>query len=348
MTTLSSSLLLALAFLATLAWECQAGSRSQVAPEAETAPRPSAHLMIWLRGQSDQLAADLERVHTVLLERAHREQVELVSRLETAPPRANLSGYGVIPTVRKDGAYRTVEPREWTYSLKPLSTGFAPDFRDAAVLAARCEAEPGLALEAAVVEFERLRKDMRRLEEHLSYHEWWQVAIAKDAKYFKERNEVIALVQQWLALRGNAEQVQQAAELRREALNRVAPFEAAGLSIVTGETGDSLMLVPVHTDIEDKSFLEQFEQAIEVEWNASIAMLAAKLRVAIRWNPIPASELYPEGVPSQDAFDLNVHLKLFPEGGMILTTGADSTHAWRGRSIPLGPNPITSRTLAHE
>src|SRR5207244_9509160 len=63
----------------------------------------------------------------------------------------------------------------------------------------------------------------------------------------------------------------------------------------------------------------------------------------------PPSTLYPEGAPARGAaIDVSAHLARFPDGALILTTGADSTHAWTGRSIALGPGPDTRHTLAHE
>ena len=38
----------------------------------------------------------------------------------------------------------------------------------------------------------------------------------------------------------------------------------------------------------------------------------------------------------------------FPAGALVLTTGAESTHAFTGRYVALGPSPVTPRVLAHE
>ena len=45
---------------------------------------------------------------------------------------------------------------------------------------------------------------------------------------------------------------------------------------------------------------------------------------------------------------MSAHLARFPAGALILTTGEDSTHAWTGHYIALGPDLVTRRTLAHE
>lgn len=38
----------------------------------------------------------------------------------------------------------------------------------------------------------------------------------------------------------------------------------------------------------------------------------------------------------------------FPAGALVLTTGAESTHAFAGAYVALGPSAVTPRVLAHE
>ena len=65
--------------------------------------------------------------------------------------------------------------------------------------------------------------------------------------------------------------------------------------------------------------------------------------------PEPSSRVSLLSVPARStAIDMKEHLARFPADALILTTGGESTHAWVGHYIALGPNPITRRTLAHE
>src|SRR5205823_3858912 len=61
------------------------------------------------------------------------------------------------------------------------------------------------------------------------------------------------------------------------------------------------------------------------------------------------SQLYSDmAVPVNGThIDVTIHLKRFPQDGVVLTTGANSTYVL-GRSILLGPHAIPRKTLVHE
>ena len=63
-----------------------------------------------------------------------------------------------------------------------------------------------------------------------------------------------------------------------------------------------------------------------------------------------AEQLYGEGVPPApgEHIDVQQHIGRFPSDGAVLTTGANSTHAYAGRSIALGPEQRTFNEIAHE
>jgi hypothetical protein len=64
---------------------------------------------------------------------------------------------------------------------------------------------------------------------------------------------------------------------------------------------------------------------------------------------VPAKQLYPDGgLPAHgEHIDVAQHIRRFPPGGAVLTTGANSTHVL-GRSINVGPHDIAPNPLAHE
>ena len=49
-----------------------------------------------------------------------------------------------------------------------------------------------------------------------------------------------------------------------------------------------------------------------------------------------------------DHLDIRAHAARFPMDGALLTTGAESTHAFVGRYVALGTGALSVRTLAHE
>ncbi|MDP6540259.1 MAG: hypothetical protein QF903_10530 [Planctomycetota bacterium] len=304
----------------------------------------------WLSGERDRLAADLATAHGGLLARACEGRPDLVERLEPTPPAPTPSGWGILPRVAADAALSTARPRERRYSLERLTTGFAGERRDAALLAGAAGAGDEDRLADQVAEFERLKERLRDLEEHLSYHEWWQEAAVEDAAAFAARNESVALTREWRRVVEAGDDPERARRLERELLARVAPFTATrGLAIEEAPDGARTLAVEVHTDIADEAFLGALVAGVDAAWNRASAMGAARLRIELTLVRRPIDELYPEGAPARGAaIDTDDHLARFGEGVLTLTTGAPSTHARVGRHILLGPGKVTPRTLAHE
>ncbi|HIG11453.1 MAG: hypothetical protein ABGY71_02980 [bacterium] len=320
-----------------------------IIPPAQQSPQPWEHTCRWMRGQAERLAADLATAHSILLERACEELPKAVERLEPTPPAPLPVGYGVLPAIKDDAALSRLTPREWVYSLEQLSLGFTADFRAGALLAGRVSAGETAPLAPLVDEFVRLRASLRNIEEHISYHEWWQVAIHKDLVYFEGRNKIVAKVRELVALPEDVGSREQAERLRLEIHAAVAPFEAADLAIVKTDSGGWQLDLALHTDIEDEGFLSDFVKSIESNWNQAEAMIARDLHIDLVFVHHGAAELYPGGPPAPEAaIEVEEHVARFPSGAMVLTTGAASTHAWRCRSILLGPVALTRRTLAHE
>lgn len=297
------------------------------------------------------MADDLGRVHAALLARARAAgEDELIERLRIEPPRPRPHGYGILPEILDDAPPESVATRRNTYSLETLSTAYARDFRDAAVLAGRAVAEPELPLEPWVDEFQRLRKRMRNLEDHLDYHARWQVEIVAHKTWFQWHNRISAQVSRMTELEQQGAAPEQAAALRNEILGRLAPFRPTpGLCLAERADGMRVLTVEVATDIEDDAFLDEVRQVVERTWSAPEAARAQRFALELRWRHIPPGKLYPAGAPVHGAaIDAADHGCRFPDEALVLTTGVESTHAWTGRSVLLGPSPISGRTLAHE
>lgn len=306
--------------------------------------------LTWLKGERDRLAKNLETAHALLLERAQRGHPDLVARLEPSPPRPMPTGYGVLPRLGENDPLATAQPRERSYSLERVSTSFVGEMRDAAMLASHAVGNGQANLEAQVTEFERLKKRLRKLEEHMSYHEWWQRAVIDDARYFAERNEVVATTRDWRRWVATGEDPERAQRMERDIIERVAPFRPTnGLAIETATDGARTLTVEVHTDVTDEVFLAAMTAGIDAAWNDAPAMRAARLRVELTLVRHAGADLYPEGVPAHaESIDAADHLARFPANTLVITTGATSTHARVGRYVLLGPAKVTPRTLAHE
>jgi hypothetical protein len=299
-----------------------------------------------LCAQRDRLVEDLASAHAVLLSQARLEQPALVPRL-SEPPTSRPHGYGIVPELREEGPEAPVTARENTYSLERLEGELANDRHDAATLVA---APAGSVLEPRVLELERLRKRLRNVEEHLDYHATWQRAIVEQPDFFADRNRLVAEMRALDSDRRRGGAPERIAERRRTLLERIAPFTPTpGLRIETREGGSQVLPVVLYTDIENDEFLEVFEHAVETHFERAPSPSAPRFSIELAIRRISPAALYPEGAPARGAaIDPSTHLARFPDGALILTTGADSTHAWTGRCIALGPGPDTRRTLAHE
>lgn len=303
-----------------------------------------------LRERAEQLTAHLATAHALLLPRAEREDPALIARLSLAPPRPRPRGYGLLPEIRADPPAAPVEPRRRSYSLRALAGVLDRDVSDSEQLVRRCRTTPPLPLEPLVGEFERVRERMRNVEEHLDYHAYWQQAVVGYGDYFAARNRLLAMAEEMQTLRRNDAEPGQVARLSREIRRQIAPFRrTAGLTLRRGDDGGRILPVRVWTDIDDRAFLEAFEQGVRAAFTDSVAARAARFTVELELRHVPAGELYPDGPPARGAaIDLDGHVARFPGGALVLTTGAASTHSFQGRAVLLGTSPLTRRTLAHE
>jgi hypothetical protein len=245
--------------------------------------------------------------------------------------------------------FQELEPRRQTYSLESLTTISAANFRDAALLRLRVAKEATAPLEHLIAEYERLQPKLKNLDSHINYHSMWQQAAIDDAEFFARQNRIHARTIEWDRSRANVEPHASAAA-RMEIAELVAPFRPIpGLHIELDGSGTRVLPVSVATDITDATFLEKFRRGVLDAFSESEAARSRRFRVALTFNRIAPASLYPDGPPEiGSAIDEGAHVARFPDGALVLTTGAKRTHARVGRYIQLGTDPTVSRSLAHE
>lgn len=273
-----------------------------------------------------------------------RRSPEWHDRLERVETKTLPRGWGRLPTVIEDAPDRALEPRERKYALAELGDWFAPDVAKAAKLVESLPAGDGPVPEASVAKLEKLQKRFRLFDEHLSYHSKWQAAVVEDAKFFRGRNELLALAREWRERReepGSEERL-------RELSDRLHRFGRIDGLVVHGMGTHWSLPITIQTDITDTEFLAAFEDAVRRYWSGATSSVDVPLELRLEFRVIEAAELY-DGEPPKlgDPIDTSAHIDRFPEG-FVLTTGAKSIFAKVGRAIVLGPAPVTPRTLAHE
>jgi hypothetical protein len=301
-----------------------------------------------LEERRDQLSSNMEGARDVLLLRAQSENPDFIARLYLERPRR--SGYQNIPPIKPNPPLASVTPRQQIYSLEKLQQRFDTNLHATFDFSEQVLVIPDQPLEPLVIEFERLRWQLRNMEKHLAYHVQWQRAAAEQVGLYAERNRIAASIGEMQTLEKNGGSADRIAALRQGVDERVATFEpTSGLAIQINGDGIRILLVTVYTDIEDEEFLKAFREGVESAFNDSEAARSQRFAVSLEIRRLTAAELYPQGAPARGtAISVKEHLARFPEGALILTTGGKGTHAWVGRNITLGPDPRTPRTLAHE
>ena len=95
--------------------------------------------------------------------------------------------------------------------------------------------------------------------------------------------------------------------------------------------------------------MQAFKAGVDEAFSQSVAARTHQFSVDLEWRLVGADALYQDGPPRYGAvIDLGAHRSRFLDCPLVLTTGAESTHALVGDRIVLGTDPESHNTLAHE
>jgi len=285
------------------------------------------------RAYRDRLA----NFYGMLREAVAREAPGLLHCLQDAPPQPVVYGYQLLPRIVRDPqAPESAPVRTFSYSW-PITQGYVDGESEKL---RRIENEFGRVAGAdfsrMIEEYQTLVANQRTIDQYVQYNRFWQRAIAMDRARFDQLTRLYEMMKS-----GDPEIGSAVAEV----LGR--PETPASVRVIRSAGGADLR-VPVYTDIEDDAFLTNARTAIENLWQADDS--GARYRVSIEFRRIPASQLYRGGnIPRRgDHLDMRAHVARFPSDGVVLTTGAETTHGFVGRYVALGPGDLSRRTLAHE
>lgn len=319
---------------------------NSMAFEVQTPPWQEKHKQLQLLRNT--LFNRLENIQSTLVRRTRNKYPALLARLSLEPVEPRAYGYGLLPEIQDNAPFGTVSPNQTVYSMRWLEGRLVEELENAESLFDRLSQVSDL--ESLVTRFEDLLKELRHLENSLSYQEQWQKSVAEYPGYFQKRNSLIAQFREIEALRRNDGSEALITELSEQLRQEAVSFRPTpGLSLVNTDEGERVLPVTVCTDIEDKGFLQAFKQGVDEAFNQSLAARAHRFSLKLNWRVMAAQALYPEGAPRHgDSINVETHLSLFKDCPLILTTGASSTHAQTGYYIALGTDPERRRTLAHE
>ncbi len=329
----------------------------------------------------------LRRTYEALRARVERDAPDVLPALASASPRPVRLGYQILPRLVADAPRPSerarAQPR--SYSWPWTEQMIARDAKQLDHLEAELDGSPALpasarkaACEKMAADYTKLAEGARNIDAHIQYNRLWQPAIARDrASYDRqtvlehavlERQTVVdalassdeAAFRKALAPIAGIDSSRARNELERELRDR----EAAMSREVQDETGqvtpppfmhvdhprDHLWIVhvPFYTDIEDREFVHAFRRAVQSVWRLRDGGDTFRVRLSIAY--LAARRLYRERPAPQvgDQIDLGAHAALFPPGGAVLTTGANTTHFTARCCIAVAPHDLAPHVLAHE
>jgi hypothetical protein len=233
--------------------------------------------------------------------------------------------------------------------------------------------ESRLILERLALDFRGISQRQRNIDAHVQYNRFWQAAIAADrAGYDREtalQNEVLERQGILDGLRNlDAAFGRVSVSLKRfqaplaeisDDLKRREAFLTHRINGATSRirTADFIALqrhdnawifrIPLYTDIEDQAFVASVKRIIESTWQLRDGTNSFRVELDISY--VATDLLYGDSEKPMigERVDIRRHLRRFPSGAAILTTGAITTHV-QDYAIVLGPHAITPNVLAHE
>ena len=218
-------------------------------------------------------------------------------------------------------------------------------------------------------------EQQRNIDAHVQYNRFWQAAIAADRAGYDletalqnevlERQGILDGLRNLDAAFGKFSVslkpfqaplglVQITNDLRtREALltNRIngatRRIRTPGFVSVEHRPHEWIFRVPLYTDIEDQVFVAATKRVIESTWQVRDGTNFFRVDLDIKY--ISTDLLYADSEKPIVGQRIGIleHLRRFPPGAAILTTGALTTHV-QDYAIVLGPHSIAPRILAHE
>jgi hypothetical protein len=233
--------------------------------------------------------------------------------------------------------------------------------------------ESRLILQRLALDFRGMSQRQRNIDAHVQYNRFWQAAIAADrAGYDREtalQNEVLerqgildglrnldaAFGRVSVSLkRFQAPLAEISDDLkRREALlthrinGATSRIRTADFIALQRHANDWIFRIPLYTDIEDQAFVASVKRIIESTWQLRDGTNSFRVELDIAY--VATDLLYGDSEKPMigERVDIRRHLRRFPSGAAILTTGAITTHV-QDHAIVLGPHAIAPNVLAHE
>ena len=228
------------------------------------------------------------------------------------------------------------------------------------------------ALERLARYYGQLSRRLQNIHAHIQHNRLWQSAIAADRSGYDRETALLVDVVERQRIVDRLNRMHAGFEYSRvslqappgiaeltgglrnravllggridRAMGQVRPPNFVGLEPLGSEW---IFHVPLFTDIEDQEYVSTVKRIIESSWRLKDGKTSYRIELDVAH--VSAGALYhdQEKPTVGENIEVRRHLKRFPSGAAILTTGARTTHV-QDNAIVLGPHPIAPQVLAHE
>jgi len=337
----------------------------------------------------------LRGVHARLSEALEVEAPHLYTRLTFEGPERVQYGYQMLPEIIPDDPDSGDHVRAISISFSwPRTLRLIEDeTQRLGVLETRLEAvlamsEPaGLsAYEELVSAYESLDEQLQFVDQNIQHNNLWQPAVHSDKAAFDRQTHLHNVAQEReaildaLATENDAVfksavealgghdparprlELEAALEVRAQEIHDLLQvkrrYDRPYVTVSHPDPHQWLVHVPIYTDIEDWSFVEEFRRAVESHWRVRDG--DDEFRVVLSIRHLSRQELYEDSegcgqdqegcrAPERgEGIDVSRHASMFPSNGAALTTGAHAVQFSASCCIFLSPHDVAPRTLAHE
>lgn len=251
------------------------------------------------------------------------------------------SGYRIIPRLDEDAPASDLAPYKDEYSLETLEHRISEAAKQLDRLNLKNRATQHL-----INNYITLRDEVNNIQLHLDYHDYWQEAATQYARWFAKQNRLSKQAARLLDLKGTDPKAYEQA--RNEVARALSVFFPAAHAVGCQMHADQAYLtLAVSTDIESAAFRKALKKTVETRFSGLASALSVKLEMKLSY--LSPEALYHGKPPIHGSrLDVNQHIRRFGDNTAVITSGAQTTHAFVGQHIALGGSPTTRRTLAHE
>jgi hypothetical protein len=325
----------------------------------------------------DAYSRQLAQYHASLARALKEMAPELLVHLQPREP--ILHGYQILPRITVDaGAAKYVNliaaySWPWTDHLidgeqRNISRSEAELGRTTTMTSAQGRA----VLQRLALDYHKLSQQHRNLDAHVQYNRLWQAAIAANRLGYNHETELYDRVFEHQKIVERLARMRATFERSNIAYNRPLRLEEITAGLRARETllhrridqalgqvntpdfvkvensGDEwIVRVPLFTDIHDRAFVARAKEIIETTWRLTERNSGYRVELDVSFISTDVLYVNQKKPVAGQKLDIRRHLKRFPAGAAILTTGALTTHV-QDNAVVLGPHDLSPRVLAHE